>query len=186
MRNVLIVLIALLVLSSCNLFTVRDSNPPGVAASWNDFATTWELALQNLENCYEDSRNAVHYTGIFRGDYRFHFAPQDVSDYAITPTWTRVEEQDMIQLLHTRYEKIQVELSPVEQLDIISGNDVILYRAYTLSGNLRNQNTGRINLANGNLELHYKKEYGYWYIDKWYDYRAASGGTWGKLKHENY
>lgn len=186
MRNVLIVLTALFVLSSCNLFTVRESDNPGAAAPWNDFATTWELALQNLEYCYEDSRNAVHYTGIFRGDYLFHFAPQDVSDYAITPTWTRVEEQDMIQLLHSRYEKMQVELGTVEQMDIISSNDVILYRTYALSGNLQNQKGSRLDMASGNLELHLKKEYGYWYIDKWYDYRGSSGSTWGKLKHENY
>ncbi|MDD4310476.1 MAG: hypothetical protein PHO32_08860 [Candidatus Cloacimonetes bacterium] len=54
MRNILIVLMALFVLTSCELFQVRDSDPPGTAAVWNDFTTTWELAVENLENCYED------------------------------------------------------------------------------------------------------------------------------------
>ncbi len=185
MRNIAWLLLVALLLSGCDLFTVRDADPPGTPAPWNDFATTWQLALQNLEYCYEDSRNAVRYTGIFRQDYRFHFAAQDVSDFSITPTWDRSQEQDMIQLLHIRYKDIAVELQPMEQQDIISSAEAILYRQYALSGVLRNGSEGRTTLASGNLELHYRLEYGYWYIDKWYDYRGSAGSTWGKLKHDN-
>jgi hypothetical protein len=185
MRNIAWLLLVALLLSGCDLFTVRDADPPGTPAPWNDFATTWQLALQNLEYCYEDSRNAVRYTGIFRQDYRFHFAAQDVSDFSITPTWDRSQEQDMIQLLHIRYKDIAVELQPMEQQDIISSAEATLYRQYALSGVLRNGSEGRTTLASGNLELHYRLEYGYWYIDKWYDYRGSAGSTWGKLKHDN-
>ena len=186
MRNILTVLIALFVLASCDLFKVRDSDPPGKPPAWNDFTTTWESAMQNLEYCYEDSRNAVHYSGIFRTDYRFHFAPQDVSDFSIEPTWTRTQEQDMIQLLHSRYQQMQVDLQSASEQDQIGSTEAKIYRQYTLTGIERTKdNKNRITLANGNLEIHLLKEYGYWYLDKWYDYRGAAGSTWGKLKHEN-
>jgi len=186
MRNIVYVLLAVMLLTGCDLFRVRDAETPGTAAPWNDFATTWQLALQNLEYCYEDSRNAVRYTGIFLSDYRFHFAPQDVSDYSLPSTWSRSEEQDMIQLLHTHYKNLSVELQSVDQADVISSSEAVLYRQYTLSGVLREGDGSRQTLASGNLELHYKLEYGYWYIDKWYDYRGSTGSTWGKLKYENY
>lgn len=186
MRNILILLLAVFLLNACNLFTVRDADPPGSPAPWNDFATTWQLALQNLEYCYEDNRNAVRYTGILRPEFRFYFAPQDISDFSVPNSWTRAEEQDMLQLLHTRYRNIDVELSAVDQADVISSSTAILYRQYELSGILRSGNGNRLSLASGKLELHYRLEYGYWYIDKWYDYRGTTGSTWGKLKHENY
>ncbi|MDD4310397.1 MAG: hypothetical protein PHO32_08460, partial [Candidatus Cloacimonetes bacterium] len=145
-----------------------------------------ELAVENLENCYEDSRNAVHYSGLFRADYQFHFAPQDVSDYSIEPTWTRVQEQDMIQLMHNHYQNIQIELQTVEIADQIGTTETKIYRQYSITGIERDNNTlGRLTLATGNLEIHLHKDYGYWYIDKWYDYRGVTGSTWGKLKHEN-
>ncbi|MDY0150804.1 MAG: hypothetical protein RBS43_00865 [Candidatus Cloacimonas sp.] len=184
MRNIVIVLLALFVLSSCDLFKVRDSDPPGAAPPWNDFATTWEKALQNLEYCYEDSRNVVHYSGIFRTDYRFYFAPQDLSDYAIDPDWGKTQEQDMIQLVHSRYQNIVVELLSIAEQDEIGSNEAKIYREYSLTG-IGRTSQNRETLATGNLEIHFRKEYGYWYIDKWYDYRATSGTTWGKLKHDN-
>lgn len=186
MRNIALVLLALILLSGCNLFTVRDADPPGTAAPWNDYADSLKYALQNLEYCYEDSRNAVHYTGIFRQDFLFHFAPQDVSDYSISPTWSRVEEQDMIQLFHTRYTDVEVELSSADNADIISSNDAVLYRVYSITGVLRQSGAERQILAAGKMELQYKKEYGYWYLNKWYDYRGTGVNTWGKLKYENY
>lgn len=185
MRNIAWLLLAVILIPGCDLFTVRDADPPGTPAPWNDFATTWQLALQNLEYCYEDSRNAVRYTGIFRQDYIFHFAPQDVSDYSIPPTWDRAAEQDMIQLLHIRYRDMAVDLQSMDQQDIISSSDAILYRQYTISGALRSGDGTRVTLAAGNMELHYRLEYGYWYLDKWYDYRGSAGSTWGKLKHDN-
>lgn len=188
MRNIAIVLLALFVLSSCDLFKVRDSDPPGKPPVWNDFTTTWEKALQNLEYCYEDSRNVVHYSGLFRTDYRFYFAPQDISDYGIDPLWDRTMEQDMIQLVHSRYQNIVVELLSVEELDQIGPSEAKIYREYSISGAIRSKEPSQYNrssLATGKLEIHFRKEYGYWYIDKWYDYRGTTGTTWGKLKHEN-
>jgi hypothetical protein len=184
MRNTTIILLALALLAGCDLFKVRDSDPPGATPPWNDFATTWDKAMDNLKYCYEDSRNVVHYAGLFKADYQFYFAPQDISDYAIDPNWGRTQEQDMIQLVHSRYKNIAVDMLPVNETDQIGSSEAKIYREYSLTGENRVKKA-RETMAMGNLEIHLRKENGYWYIYKWYDYRGSTGSTWGKLKHDN-
>ncbi len=178
---------ALLLLSGCELFKVRDSDPPGAAPPWIDFATQWDSTLTNLEYVYEDYRNAIKYSGLFSADFSFHFAPQDISDFSMPSTWTRTLEQDMIQLLHNRYEQIQVELSDISGSDQIGASEVKIYRAYLLTGILRTKEPSfnKQILASGNLELQLRKTGGFWYIHKWYDYRSDGNSTWGRLKYEN-
>ncbi|HNZ45492.1 MAG: hypothetical protein M0R67_02800 [Candidatus Cloacimonas sp.] len=186
MRNIVLVLLITLLLSGCDLFQVRESEPPAAQIPWIDFTTGVDSVLLNLEYSYTYPQNAVHYVGLFSSDYIFHFAPQDVSDFSIEPTWTRVQEQDMIQVLHNRYENMQVTLEEVEEQDQIESTQAKIYRQYTITGISRNQGKEVITLAEGNMELHLKEEYGNWYITKWYDYRSGNVSTWGKLKYENH
>ncbi len=187
MRNVACILLVLILLSGCDLFKVRESDPPGAAPPWIDFATQWDSTLLNLEYVYEDYRNAIKYSGLFSSNFAFHFAPQDISDFSIPNTWASIQERDMIQLLHNRYEQIQVELSDISGSDQIGANEVKIYRAYSLSGVLRTKQPSftRQILASGNLEMQLRKTGGYWYIEKWYDYRSDGNNTWGRLKYEN-
>ena len=177
------ILLALFALSSCELFQLRESNAPTEEAAWNDFATTLELATQNLEYSYEDSRNAVNYHRLFHENYRFYFAAQDVTDFATDSEWNSAQEQDMLINLHTRYSKMNVTLSPMVTADEISLNEAKLYRSYSLT--VKPSSGSDVQLASGNLELHYKRLYGYWYLYRWYDYRSGPMSTWGILKHEN-
>jgi len=186
MKNIVLVLLVTLLLSGCDLFQVRESEPPAAQIPWIDFATECDSALVNLEYCYEYTQNAVHYSGIFSSDYVFHFAPQDVSDYSIEQTWTRVQEQDMIQVLHNRYKDMQVTLEKTDAQDQIESTQAKVYRQYLITGISRNQGKERLSLATGNMELHLIKENGYWFISKWYDYRSSNVPTWGKLKYENH
>ncbi|MEN6444583.1 MAG: hypothetical protein ABFC98_00895 [Candidatus Cloacimonas sp.] len=186
MERIAFILLLTLLLCSCDLFTVRDSEHPGAETPWIDFTTDCDSVLLNLEYCYEYAQNAVHYAGIFTSDYVFHFAPQDISDYSIESTWTRVQEQDMIQVFHNRYKEIQVSLETMDTQDQLESTQAKIYRQYQITGTLRSQGKERLTLASGNLELHLKKEYGYWYIKQWYDYRGSNGSTWGKLKYENH
>ena len=187
MRNVVLVLLIMLFLCGCELFTVRESDPPGSPPPWNDFSTQWEQSVQNLEYVYEDYRNAVKYSGLFLEQYSFHFAPQDVNDFSAPGTWNRSQEQDMIQLLHNHYQSIQVELQNTSDNDQISASEAKLYRSYIITGiqRTKSETKERETLAQGNLELQLRKEYGFWYISAWYDYRTETGGTWGRLKYEN-
>lgn len=184
MRKIVLALLALILLGSCDLFQVRESEPPGEPPPWNDYAYDLEQALQNLGYCYTDSRNKIHYSGLFTDNYLFHFAPQDVSDYSYEPTWTSAQEQDMIQLFHDNYTEVELDSLKIDADDQIGENEARFYSNYTLRGS-PSSNAKSIIIANGNMELHFRRIGGYWYIEHWYDYRSSSGTTWGVLKHEN-
>ena len=65
MRNIVFLLIAMLTLNACNIFELRDAEPPSEEARWNDITSSWQLLLDNLIYAYEDSRNAINYGRIF-------------------------------------------------------------------------------------------------------------------------
>ncbi|MCB5261836.1 MAG: hypothetical protein M0Q16_01385 [Candidatus Cloacimonetes bacterium] len=184
MRRIALSLLVLITLFSCEIFDLRDSQLPTVEAEWNDFATNLELALQNLEYAYEDSRNTINYSRIFSEGFRFYFAQADITDFSTDAQWNSTQEQDMLLNLHTRYSKIDLSFGALATADEISANEAKIYRSYQLTAKPVNSEEPSIQVL-GNLELHYRKQYGYWYIYRWYDYRSSEGQTWGKLKYEN-
>lgn len=184
MRNMLLLLSLLLVLAGCDIFAVRDSEPPTTPAPWWSYATDWGLCLENLEWCYEDSRNAVKYSGLFTEDFAFTFAAQDVTDFVINGTLNRAQEQDMLRNLHTASGDIDISLSTLPgQNDDIGPNEATISRKYTLLCN--DPDNLESTVYSGDLELQFKKVGGYWYISKWYDYRDYDYPTWGKLKYDH-
>ncbi|HHV37589.1 MAG TPA: hypothetical protein GXX77_07135 [Candidatus Cloacimonetes bacterium] len=179
MRRIhLLLLITLLGLSSCDLFRLRESMPPSAEARWHDFATTVDMTLENLSFAYMDSRNMINYSTIFTTDFRFYFAPQDETDFSTPASWAAADEQDMLLILHSRVNDIEPVFELTDSADEISASRARLYRSYELT-------SPQGILAKGNMELHLKKLYGYWYLDKWYDYRLGNERSWGLLKHEN-
>jgi hypothetical protein len=183
MRNIALLLIALTLLAGCDLFRLRDPDPPVKPAPWNNYATSWDLCLQNLEYCYEDSRNAVKYSGLFTSDFSFHFAAQDINDYSLSPTWNSAQEQDMLLNLFTQNDSVLVTLNTLpSQPDQISATDAKIYRSYALLRYPRN-NQVAVHYG-GNLEIHLRKSGAYWYIYKWYDYRVSMTPTWGRMKSD--
>lgn len=180
MRKFLILALALLLLMGCELFDLRESQPPSAPAPWHDFATDWMLCFQNLTYCYTDSRNVVKYGGIFTQDYRFSFAVQDAVENNITQIWGRSQEQDMLINLHNQSTKISLTLTPITTSpDEILANEVRLYRQYYVNVTSASKSTG----YGGNMELQIRRVGGYWYIYKWLDYRNGTLPTWGMLKH---
>lgn len=140
--------------------------------------------MQNLQYCYNDARNVVNYGGLFTDNYRFQFAAQDINDYGISGGWTRNQEQDMLISLHGQCDSLQLELKTIDgQHDDISASQGIVYRTYRLLVYKKSGHTPE--LYAGQLELHFIKAGGYWYINKWYDYRSTTDPTWGKLKYDN-
>ncbi len=183
MRNMLILLLLLALLGGCDLFRVRDSDPPTPPAPWNSYATAWDLCLENLEYCYEESRNAIKYAGLFTEDFAFHFAAQDINDYGLAPTLNRAQEQDLLLNLHNQSGDISVSLYPLPgQPDDIGPNDARIYRGYEVR-RFDSDNANPVSYG-GNLELYFQKSGGYWYIGRWYDYRATANPSWGKLKYD--
>lgn len=184
MRNFAILLVLLLALSSCDLFRLRDSEPPVEQAPWNSYPIHWELCLENLEYCHEDSRNAIKYAGLFTEDFSFRFAAQDVNDYNLPTSWNATQEQDMLLNLfsqHPNLDNAQVTLTALpSQPDEIGPGEAKIYRLYELTGFPGVAGTGSYK---GNLEIHLRKSGAYWYISKWFDYRTFSNPTWGRMKH---
>ncbi|MCB5246422.1 MAG: hypothetical protein LHW57_00155 [Candidatus Cloacimonetes bacterium] len=185
MRNIAILLALLLALSGCDLFRLRESEPPVEQAPWNSYPTNWDLCLQNLDYCYEDSRNAVKYAGLFTQDFSFRFAAQDVNDYNLPASWNAAQEQDMLLNLFSQYPDLDnaaVTLSPLaSQPDDISSSEARIYREYELTG--FPSLAGASGSYRGELEIHLRKSGAYWYISKWFDYRSFANPTWGRMKH---
>lgn len=177
-------LLVLIALSSCNIFSLRDTEFPSEEAQWNDFTSSWQLVLQNLHYAYQDSRNAINYRRIFTNDFRFQFAQQDITDFSTDPEWTNLQEQDMLLNLHAGFSDISISLEALETSDEISSNSVILYRSYELTATPKDPNR-EIVIARGKLELYLTRQNGYWYVNLWKDYRSSGERTWGLLKHEN-
>lgn len=170
-------------MGGCDLFRLRDSDPPTKPAAWNNYATSWDLCLQNLEYCYADSRNAVKYSGLFSSDFAFHFSAQDVNDYGIIPIWNISQEQDMLLVLHSQSDSLLAELQSIpDQTDDITASEAKIYRSYILQRYYNDQSQPVT--YSGNLEIHFRKIGGYWYISKWYDYRTGTHTTWGKMKYD--
>jgi len=170
----------LLGLSSCEIFGIRDSEYPSAPPLWNNSTSNWEQVLQNLGYCYTDSRNVVKYSSLFTSNYRFYFAAQDIVDYSLPSVWEKANEQDMLINLHSLSSKISLALETLSgSPDEILASEARIFRSYQLS---IKTSSGTANY-NGSLELQLRKESGYWYIYRWYDYRSATGSSWGRLKY---
>lgn len=185
MRNIALLLVLMLALSGCDLFRLRDSEPPVEQAPWNSYPTNWDLCLQNLEYCHEDSRNAAKYSGLFTPDFSFRFAAQDVNDYDLPVSWNTTQEQDMLLNLFSQYPDLNgavVTLTPVAaQPDDSGSNEAKIYRQYELTG--FPSVAGTQGNYKGNLEIHLRKSGAYWYISRWFDYRTFANPTWGRMKY---
>lgn len=178
-------ILLLVLLCGCEIFSLREADPPNKPPLWNNFYTTWELTRQNLEYSYEDERNLVNYGGLFSSNFQFYFSQQDITDYNITEVWTRNNEIDMLYNLQSMADSINVELELIpDQADDVQSSPVKLYRNYTL----KVKKNSVVETYAGKMELQMvQDEDGYWRIIKWYDYRSSTPmiyPTWGKLKNE--
>jgi hypothetical protein len=75
-------------------------------------------------------------------------------------------------------------MEPLEAQDEISSNEVRIYRSYEIEAVPASGTESEL-IAQGNLDLQLRKQNGYWYIYRWYDYRSSGERTWGLLKYEN-
>ena len=48
MKKLIPILLVFIILSSCNLFDLREAETPAKPPSWNSYMTSWDLCLQNL------------------------------------------------------------------------------------------------------------------------------------------
>lgn len=179
MRRILY-LILLLLLCSCEIFELRDSEEPVKPASWIEPCIDWEDTISNISNAYADLRNSNRYEDLFTEDFRFYFAAQDINDYNINVLWNRTDEKNALYDLHNWSSSMSLESGTLSQNDVIGENEVKIYRSYVLHA-FRNS----VELQyHGNMEMHLRRENGIWKIKAWYDVRNSQNPTWGKLKYD--
>ena len=183
MRKYIRILI-LLLLCGCEIFSLREAEPPEKPAEWNYTYTTWQKALQNLEFAYEDERNLIKYDDLLLPNFRFYFAQQDINDLNITAEWNKEKERDMLYNLQNWADSIRIELEVVpDQQDEVFITPIKLYRKYTLIA----KHDTEVRIYAGKLELQMMQDNGFWKILKWYDFRTVSlpsQPSWGKLKYD--
>ncbi len=181
--RIIVCILLLNLMAGCDLFKLRDTDPPADPAPWNYDYTAAGSVVANLRYCYIDVRNYVKYIGLFSHDYRFHFAAQDVNDYNINQLWDRSDERDMLNNLHNWLGggKIDLTWQPIaNQSDEINPADAVIYRSYVLTtrrNNVQQEYQGR-------MELHLRFQDGVWKIRNWYDFRSGTLPSWGKLKYD--
>ncbi|MBM4403346.1 MAG: nuclear transport factor 2 family protein [Candidatus Cloacimonetes bacterium] len=181
--RIIICIMLLVLLAGCDLFKLRDADPPADPAPWSYDYTFAGSAVSNLRFCYIDARNYVKYAGLFTSDYRFHFAVQDINDYNISQIWDRGNERDMLNNLHNWMGTGTIELtlhSIINQPDEINATDAVFYRTYVL----KTERSTVEQEYQGKLELHLRLQDGAWKIKHWYDFRSGVYPTWGKLKYD--
>jgi hypothetical protein len=175
----------LVLLCGCDIFSLREAEPPATPAPWNYFYTEWGKTLQNLEYAYEDERNLAKYSDLFMPNFNFYFSAQDINDYNITQVWDRDDERDMLYNLHTSSDTVLISLERIpDQSDDTLSTPVRLYRKYNLEVKTGGKTT---NYYSGKMELQMVRDNGFWRIFKWYDYRSEdnpANHTWGKLKYD--
>jgi hypothetical protein len=172
-------------LCGCDIFTLRDADPPTPPPPWHNFYTRWQDTLDNMKYGYDDKRNMVKYSDLFMTNFRFYFAPQDVNDFSITGVWGRNNERDMLYSLNNWADSVRIaELSPIAtQEDDTLSIPIRIYRKYTI---IAKHNSETRTYA-GKMELQMVQDNGFWRILNWYDYRTSTPPilpTWGKLKYD--
>lgn len=171
---------ALLLLSACNFFELRDSEEPVKPTKWNEPCILHEQVIQNISYAYEDFQNWDKYESIFTEDFRFYFSPADINDYGISTIWGKDAERNSLYNLHNWASTMLIELDYIPQNDDIGVNDARIYRSYIL----RVYRNGNEIQYRGNFEIRLQKLNGIWKIKSWYDYRSGQQPTWGKLKYD--
>jgi hypothetical protein len=186
-----LLLLVLILLSSCGLFEPRDNEEPENPAEWIDYPINREQVLMNLKFSYKYPENQNKYNEIFTDDFIFEFASQDISEHS-TPSQIDFQEEasiifNMHKILGDYNEMVRIDsLTKIEgQEDILDSASAILFRNYYLK--VMDANS-EIELRNyrgkAQFNLVQDPETSLWKIESWKDFRTTTNETWGLFKNE--
>lgn len=185
------IIIFVLLTSSCGLFEPRNDQEPENPAEWISYPINREQVLQNLIFSYKYPENQNNYDQIFTDDFIFNFASQDVPEHG-TPVDLNYQEEasiifNMHKILGDFDQKIVIDtLVAIEgQDDIVDSSSATLYRNYYLKITKIDSET-EIKSYQGKAEFYLiqDNETSLWKIESWKDYRTNSNQTWGLLKND--
>ena len=181
------IIILIILLSGCEVFSPRDAENPEQPAAWNTFQVTPAKTLENLVYAYNYRENVYNYTNLFYDNFYFFFDPQDVADFSLPGYWGKASEIDMLMNAYQRINpgsSMQLTLTPIlSQSDNIQVNRAWFYRNYELT--IAHSIVDFPTLFTGKSEIYMEKDNnGFWKIKEWKDYRLISSWTWGRMKNE--
>ncbi len=182
-----IIILILIMSSSCRFFDPRESEEPNKPADWNTFQVTPQKTLENLIYAYNFRENVYNYTNIFSDQFVFHFDAQDVVDFNVPVLWNKSKEIDMLMNLYQSIGQQNSMLLSFEaissQPDNIQVDRAWFFRHYSITLTYTVNSIPRE--FYGKMQIYMEKDSnGFWKIKDWYDYRISNQWTWGRLKNE--
>ncbi|MCD4830022.1 MAG: hypothetical protein K8R90_11390 [Candidatus Cloacimonetes bacterium] len=180
-----LLLLAALMLASCNIFDPREAEDPAETADWNPFPVSPQMALDNLRFAWMFNQNGAKYGEILTPDFVFSCDQQDVIEYGVLSEWDAgTEESVLLQVFVSSYMGgNQVDLTLVEGIDdVFEGDEATVVRDYQLDifwGEIESPMVYEGRLA---IEM-FRGSDGLWRLASWQDSRKDNESTsWGRMK----
>lgn len=191
---VVILLISLFLLISCDLFTTRDAQTPDTGRSNFQPPVQSDIVLQNLANSLSD-KNKDNYIACFvdtifaKKSFIFSASSEAAANYQIfLQGWGLSEEKSYITNLFNSIQKdLKVQLTLTDPITTNLGADSLLYTAnYFLNVPIATSESSSSNYG-GNLQFKMLRDNrSYWVIYYWKDTKSQTLPSWSDLKGNYY
>lgn len=184
-----IVLYVTMLAASCNIFELREAEPPsqsGFQYLPRTFPANVILNLQNSVGQQDVAGYVANFTDSTRSQYSFTFVPSgDAAEiYAsVLRNWTLQQEQSYFQNLVAKRRQPQSfsNLTLVPKDSIISGNDSRTY-SFDYTFTFEHVEPGFTQTARGTAHFTLVNDNSEWTISRWVDLKTTNDLTWSSFK----
>ncbi len=187
MKKFLPIILLIIILNSCDLFTTRHPETPTSPRSSLSTATTPQILFQNLINSFSD-KFADNYIKCFVDtlylNKHFKFIPSSgtVSQFPILSDWNLNDERQYFNNLVIRTEsKIPIQLQLKNESSNMFGDSAVYQFDYTLIIPIEAPNIPKIYQGSLKFTINLDRS-NQWVITKWEDIGSANLPSWSELK----
>lgn len=194
MKKIFLIILALLPLTSCDLFTTRDAENPDQTRSNFQPPVEPAIVIENLKNSLAD-KNVQNYISCFVdtifADQSYNFSPSSeaLSIYQIfTQGWGLNEERRYFSSVINRVPvDFPITLKLADQnYSSLSGDSLILSATYTIKLPVQSGDPFPQNYA-GSLQFNMLRDSrSEWVIYYWKDTKSQTLPSWSELKGSSY
>lgn len=187
-KSYLIIILLILTICGCELFTARNPEPPNEPRSNFQPALSSEIVLKNLVNSLSD-KNTQNYLSCLTGssfqklNYAFIPSAEAISKFPIfSEDWNLLnEEQYLNNMIAKIPEDIPITLTLQDTLRTIQGDSVFYSAKYSL--NVPHNDINIPNNFQGELKFKLIRDsQNIWSIFFWQDIKTSSNPSWSELK----
>lgn len=189
-----LLILALSILTSCDLFTTRESESPNQSRSNYQPPFEKEIVIQNLQNALSD-KNSENYMACFvdslfsKKSFSYSASSEAASTYQIfLQGWGLNEEQQYVRNFFNKVPKdLPVSLTfDGEIYSNLSGDSLIYSATYFIKVPSSDVETQSDNYS-GNIQLNMLRDNrAYWVIYYWKDTKSQTLPSWSELKGNFY